>query len=351
MSDMRKVLSALGMSALFALSTFGQTPPAPDKERTFQLIGGESPQALREIAYVVGSVTQLPKPPVDAEHAAITVAGTPDQIALAAWIIGELDQPTKAADLIYITPGGADSVARMFYPAHVDSPQQLQELVNVIRSMSEIRPIAIYNPAKVIVLRGANAQVEQAAWIIKALDLAPGHALPPVAATQVAFPPGSTLENPEARAYHMRHNQQRIFYLKNHETPQQIQEMVNVLRSVTEIQRITSFNALRAICVLGTADQADAVAWLVSELEKPAPQAAAEDRYYLTPENAADGEVRVFFVPGLQTPQATQQLVTQIRMARIQRVTSFHSAKAIVIRGTAGQVAAAEQAVQQFASK
>ncbi len=349
---MRKALSALGISALFALSASGQTASGPDKERAFQLIGGESPQALQEIAYVVGSITQLPKPPVDAEHAAITVAGTPGQIALAAWIIGELDQPTKAADLTYITPGGADSVARMFYLAHVGSPQQIQELVNVIRSMAEIRPIAVYNPAKVIVLRGAHAEVEQAEWIIKALDLAPGQALPPVAATEVAFPAGSlALENPDARAYHMRHNQQRIFYLKDHETPLQTQEMVNVLRSVTEIQRITSFNALRAICVLGTASQADAAAWLVSELEKPAAKAAAEDSYYMTPEFAADGEVRVFFVPGLQTPQATQHLVSLIRTASIQRVTAFNPTKAIAIRGTAGQVAAAEQAVQQFAKK
>jgi hypothetical protein len=38
-------------------------------------------------------------------------------------------------------------------------------------------------------------------------------------------------------------------------------------------------------------------------------------------------------------------------MAGIQRVTAFNSVKAIVIRGTAGQVAAGEQVVQQFAKK
>jgi hypothetical protein len=313
MNAMRKALSALGMSALWALSASGQTVSGPDTERTFRLTGGESPEAMQEIAYVAGMVTELPKPPVDAEKAAITVAGTPDQIALAAWLIGELDQPTKS-NLTYVPPGGADSVARMFYLAHVSTPQQVQELVNVIRSMTEIRPMSAYRPAKVIVLRGTHAQAEQAEWIVRGLDLAPDQALPPVAATQVAFPPGSTLQSADARAYHMRHNQARIFYLKDNETPQQTQEMVNVLRSVTEIQRITAFNALRAICVLDAVPQADAAAWLVSELEKPTPQAAVEDRYYMTPEFGADGEVRVFFVPSLQTSQATQHLVNLIRI-------------------------------------
>lgn len=157
MSGMRKALSALGMSALLALSASGQTASGPDTERTFRLIGGESAAAIEEIAYVAGIVTELPKPLVDAEKATITVAGTPDRIALAAWLIGELDQPTRAANLTYLPPGGADSVARMFYLAHVSTPQQVQELVNVIRSMTEIRPMSAYNPAKVIVLRGTHA--------------------------------------------------------------------------------------------------------------------------------------------------------------------------------------------------
>ena len=352
MSGMRTTLAALGMSALFAVSASGQTTSGPDTERAFRLIGGESPKAIEEIAYVAGSVTELPKLPVDAGKATITVAGSPDQIALAAWVIGELDQPTKAAGLTYSPPGGADSVARMFYLAHMSAPQQPQELVNVIRSMTEIRPIVSYNPAKAIILRGTHAQVEQAEWIVKGLDLAPDQALPPVAATQVAVPPGSTLQSADARAYHAKHNQARIFYLKNNETPQQVQEMVNALRSATEMQRITTFAALRAICVLGTESQAATSEWLVNELEKPTPQAAAEDRYYITPEMAtADGEVRVFFVPSIQTAEATQHVVNLIRRAGVQRITAFNSAKAIVIRGTTGQVAAAEQAVQQFAEK
>jgi len=345
---MRKALSALGMSALFALSASGQTEPGPDAARTFRLIGGESPEAMKELAYVAGGVAKLGKPAVDAQKATITVTGSPDRIALAAWIVAELDQPTKAADLTYLAPGGADSMARMFYMAHLSTPQQLQELVNIIRSMTEIGLISAYNPARAIVLSGTQAQVEQAGWLVKELDLAPDQALPPVAAMEMAFPPGSTAATADARAYHMRHNQARIFYLKNHETPQQIQEMVNVLRATTEMTRITVFSSLRAICSLGAPAQADAAAWLVSELEKPTPQAAAEDRYYLTPEYQADGEVRVFFVPG-QTSESAQRLVNLIRRANIQRVTVFDSGKAIVIRGAAGPVASAEQVVQQFA--
>ncbi len=252
-------------------------------------------------------------------------------------MIEELDQPSKTAGLTYVPPGGADNIVRVFYLAHVSVPREIQEMINIIRSMTEMQLVSAYNPANAIVLRGAHAQIEQAEWIVKGLDIAPDQPLPPVAAAQVEVPPGSlTLTNPAARAYHTRQNQARIFYLKNNQTPAQVQEMVNVIRSVTEIQRITAFNTLRAICLLSNPAQAAATEWLVNELQKPTPQADTEDSYYMTPEFGVDGEVRVFFVPSLQTPQATQQLVNLIRGAKIQRITPYNPSKAIVIRGAAG---------------
>ncbi len=64
LSALAKAFAALAITALFAFSASGQTPPTPATERTFRLVGGESPQAIKEIAYAVGVTTALPKLPV-----------------------------------------------------------------------------------------------------------------------------------------------------------------------------------------------------------------------------------------------------------------------------------------------
>jgi len=64
----------------------------------------------------------------------------------------------------------------------------------------------------------------------------------------------------------------QIFYLSNINVPQQIQEIVNVVRSVTELQRITAFNAQNAIVVRGEADKVALAEAVIHDLDKPAPE-------------------------------------------------------------------------------
>jgi len=64
----------------------------------------------------------------------------------------------------------------------------------------------------------------------------------------------------------------QIFYLSNVNVAQQIQEIVNVVRSVTELQRITAFNAQNAIVVRGEADKVALAEAVIHDLDKPAPE-------------------------------------------------------------------------------
>jgi general secretion pathway protein D len=61
----------------------------------------------------------------------------------------------------------------------------------------------------------------------------------------------------------------QVFYLSNINLPQEIQEIVNVVRSVTELQRITAYNAQNAIVVRGEGDKVALAEAVIHDLDKP----------------------------------------------------------------------------------
>lgn len=61
----------------------------------------------------------------------------------------------------------------------------------------------------------------------------------------------------------------RVFYLPNAYTVQEFQEIANALRTVAEIRRVFTYNALRALVVRGTPDEIEFVEKLVHDLDKP----------------------------------------------------------------------------------
>jgi general secretion pathway protein D len=61
----------------------------------------------------------------------------------------------------------------------------------------------------------------------------------------------------------------KAFYIRNITTPQELQEIATVIRSVTDIRRVFTYNALGTIIVRGTVDQVTLAEKLVGDLDKP----------------------------------------------------------------------------------
>src|SRR5262245_12982010 len=61
----------------------------------------------------------------------------------------------------------------------------------------------------------------------------------------------------------------KTFYLSNINTPQEIQEIVNAVRSVSELQRVVAYNSQNAIIVRGEADQVALAEKMILDLDKP----------------------------------------------------------------------------------
>src|SRR5215471_2234022 len=61
----------------------------------------------------------------------------------------------------------------------------------------------------------------------------------------------------------------QTFYLVNVSLPQEIQEIVNAVRSVAELQRVVAFTSQNAIIIRGEADQVALAAKMIHDLDKP----------------------------------------------------------------------------------
>ena len=73
------------------------------------------------------------------------------------------DNPNKRRDF-------ADMVAKTFYLSNVNLPQELQEIVNAVRSVSELQRVVAYNSQNAIIVRGEADQVALAEKMILDLD-------------------------------------------------------------------------------------------------------------------------------------------------------------------------------------
>jgi general secretion pathway protein D len=73
------------------------------------------------------------------------------------------DNPNKRRDY-------AEMVAKTFYLQNVNSAQELQEVVNAVRSVSELQRVVAYNSQNAIIVRGEADQVSLAEKMIQDLD-------------------------------------------------------------------------------------------------------------------------------------------------------------------------------------
>jgi hypothetical protein len=138
-----------------------------------------------------------------------------------------------------------------------------------------------------------------------------------------------------------------VVALSHLDTPQAIQELTNVTRSIVDIQRCFPVQSRRVLVMRGNDDQMALAGWLLKQFDAPAGQGTKE----FTMGGAGGQIVQVAFV-NAATPQSLQETVNTIRTeAKMQRVYPFQTQKAIAMRGTADQLAQAQQAIQSRQGK
>jgi len=209
---------------------------------------------------------------------AIVARGTVNQMALAQWLVGQIDradsQPPSQNPAAYTCqPDNIHDVgvaARVFYLNNISQPQDIQEMMNSIRSVTQVQRLAMFTSEKAIILRGSNQQAAAAEWLVKALDKPAG--AKPGAALEYQMPTVSDVYPASDVLAAMPNTTPivEVYYLHNISTPQDIQNLVNAIRTMTRMQSITASNSIRAVVVRGNGGQIAQATQLVQERDKPA---------------------------------------------------------------------------------
>jgi hypothetical protein len=252
---MRYTAIGFVITALFASMASGQAPAEVNLDRVFQFTYTERVQDLQEISTVVRSISEMRHVSSDTAQRSLTMRGTAAQTAVAEWLF-HVDRQVAAAPHELRLPGG-DDVVRVFYLTNVGTLQELQEMSTVVRSITEVRKLFTYSPAKALTLRGTAAQIAFAEWLFSELD-------------QPRRTAAQRSQDSAAHEFRLSGNDDvaRVFYLTNTDTPQGIQEISSQVRSITEVRRAFVCNSQRALAFRGTASQLALAERLIKERDK-----------------------------------------------------------------------------------
>jgi type II secretory pathway component GspD/PulD (secretin) len=290
---------------------------------------------VQQFANVIRTVALIPNISTDAAQKTMTVSGTASQIAIAEWLLIELDR-SAAPDSVtkqFSVSNNADDVARVFYLPNTATVQSFYEVATTVRTITDTKLLCGYDSTRALAVRGTADQIAAIDWMIHELDQPAGAKR----TDSTEYKMADTGSHPEPLV--------RVLYLPYTSTVQQFQEIATMVRTITETRRLFTYNAPNALVVRGTSDQMAAIAWLVHELGTP----VTADRlvsplYQMADDPHGENVVQVFYVKDAATVQAFQQLATQVRTTiKIRRVFTYNATMAMTLRGTADQIAAAGQ--------
>jgi len=114
----------------------------------------------------------------------------------------------------------------------------------------------------------------------------------------------------------------RTFYLTHTATTQQFHEVATVIRTIADIQQISTDNDQKSVTLHATAPQIAMAEWPFNELDSPIAQPALPHEYR-TP-GTTDDVVPVFYLITAPTVQDFQEAATLVRtISDIRRVFTY----------------------------
>lgn len=239
-------------TAILVLSAFAS---AQDRDRTFFLTHTDNVQQFLEVVTTIRTITDIKQVSVDEPQKSVTVSAIPAQIAMAEWIFNELDSPAPQPLVRheYRAPGSIDDVVGLFYVTTAPTVQDFQEVSTLVRTMTQIKRVFTYNERKALLVRGSEAQVGLAAWLVTELE------------------PQATSSTHQYRMEDLPHdvNVVQVLRLPHIGNVQDFQKAATQIRAAANLTYIFTYNSLRAMALRGTADQITTAVRVAQQLDKP----------------------------------------------------------------------------------
>ncbi|HEY6346170.1 MAG TPA: hypothetical protein VIY49_32180 [Bryobacteraceae bacterium] len=328
------------------LAAFGQTSGSSQITRTFNFAHTSGVQNINEIATAIRTIVDTQPPVVDVASRSVTVRAAGDRMALAEWLFNGMDlaSPVAANSAIheFRLAGSGDNIVRLFYLNRGQTVQEFQELATLVRTIGDVRRVYTTNEGKILALRGTADQTAMADWLIPELEKSAGQPRAHSVSSEYRLP---TIAAPQPNE-----NVMRVFYVGNAATIQSFQEAATLIRTMTDIRRVYTSNAPRAVAVRGTADQVALAAWLFDEIDKPAAGALIPPSRVNHYQSSADADaVRVYYLPHIATVADLQKTATQVRSeASIPRIYTYNAPRILALRANADQIAHADRLLKQL---
>jgi hypothetical protein len=145
-----------------------------DVLRVDYVANAKTVQDFQEIANLTRTVSEIRRVYTYNTARALAIRCTPTEMAMAQWLVTELDKPADAAQGLmsaeYRNPGAADDVMRVFYLGNAKSVQDFQASANAIRSVTQIRRVFTNNSRRALAVRGTGDQLALAEKLVHDLD-------------------------------------------------------------------------------------------------------------------------------------------------------------------------------------
>jgi hypothetical protein len=317
--------------------TQGQTPAAQTVSQVFPFTNTQTPQAFKEIGTAISGAAEITQASLNVDAKTLTVGGTPGQIAIAAWLFSQLDQPASPNPVTqeYRPAGSVNDVIDIFYQTHIQGPQNFQEIVNAVRTIPGISKVFPYFGQSALVMRGTDSEAAMAAWLFHQLDVPYG--LQP-------------LQNPTAHQYvspGAANDQVQVLFLTHPWSPQTLQQITNTIRVIPQLSKVFPCTTIGAVSVRGPSATVALAAWLFSQLDQ-AQQATSPSQQEFQMPGGADDVTQVFYLTPATTAETFKSIVTALRTTVTQLVFPDDMFHAVTMRGTAAQIVSADLLIKQM---
>jgi hypothetical protein len=221
-------------------------------------------QEFQEVVTAVRTVADIRRVFTYNAPMAMIARGTADGIALADWLVSELDQPSSAhtsAVHEYRMAAGFfrdESYIRVFYLQHTATGPDFQELVTATRTIADIRRVLNCNAPRAMIVRSTPDQGKLAAWLVDQLDTQ--NTGQPRQASPIYYTYQPTAQPEDATAV-------RVFFLNHAGSTQDFENAAVRVRTTAQIRRVFTYNAPRALVVRGSTDQLTVAEQLVKDIQ------------------------------------------------------------------------------------
>jgi hypothetical protein len=214
------------------------------------------------------------------------------------------------------------------------TPQGMEEVAMIVRTVASVPQVSVDTSTAILTFSGPAEAVNFAEWILPQVDKTAGDS----ALHEYRLPSGDI---------------GRIGFLSNVRTAQSVQELITIVHTVADVQKILTLTSNHAIVLRGKNWGVAFAEWIIDQIDQPIQQKPDPTPREFTVRGpdfrGLEHGARLMFLANMTSQQQTQQVLTVLRaVAEVQKVFSCAATHALVFRAGDVDLQRAEWLIQEL---